>query len=1064
MRKRHIIVDVFCISLLFILFLISIRALVPQEFISYWDWLGLSQRYHDTKSVWNPTSLEFGARSPSYYLIFSWPLLRLLDTRRVSNFWVIMPLLIGLISSYLVARRITGSLIASFVSSIIYSFNPTILTRYLQAHIGILVGYALFPFLLLSALILFDQKQLFSRRMIYFFTLAIIISFISALQVHFLLLAFLLLAVYVVLHAIMVRSGIWLLKNLAVLLGIFSLVLVLILPLTFNVLIFSRFNIAPSLVSVDHVYSLSQETYFGNLFRLIGESGPGFLSDVGYYANPLWTLLGFLMPIMAFAIFLSWRRGYRMFNAQRRKSTENRQLIIFLSILALLGIFLSTGTTYFPKLYLWLYLHIPFFYAFRESSKFLILTSLAYSLLVGIAVRNIGLRIEYLELRNKRKPALRSRVGRIVGGNGKLLVAIPVIVGQLAFSWPMLTGDLMIYSLHPKYEISEDLHNLGRWLDSQKEFFRVMILPYDDFMFHIWRHISSKPVVSVDMASLGASPGAYQYTIFAHGALYQGKIADLAKLLALTSTKYVMTRDNVPKTKSFYTSERFDFSSPKFKKMLSSSEDFEEIQNFGDYTVYKNKDFKKHVFGIEKRVLAIGDRQLLTPFTHVPGLEDSNSGLVFANQLSDIKDLEMFDTIITNSDLKDLEFILLDDEYKLNGYEYAKNITTGEDPKASVQFLWLRSDIYEYVTGGVFGNGAMPYGNGYAITEGQAQLVLPYVCSKPGEYEMWLRVLYAPNSGKMTISIDDNTVVNSFSLESPYFRGFKWTRLKGSVELGEGKHTVSVVNFGSQNAIDQIALVPKSIIPSLEDRVRKIITKKKLIYLYEAERVVDSRLLEASHSEDIRMVGLNDASGGEALTLKGIVTAQLEVPLDAEYRVLMRAKSGSDNGILVKIDNNSQEIVLQKDLKWYKLESIKLSQGKHDIALTGKATVDLIGLSLANEGQLANGPTNNQNAVSLDFQQINPTKYVVQYESTEPFLMILNESYHPLWRAYIDDKEIESISTNSYANGFHIKTPLKGEAVIEFVEQRYINMAFWISGGTLCGIIGLMLFLKIKRT
>jgi len=34
---------------------------------------------------------------------------------------------------------------------------------------------------------------------------------------------------------------------------------------------------------------------------------------------------------------------------------------------------------------------------------------------------------------------------------------------------------------------------------------------------------------------------------------------------------------------------------------------------------------------------------------------------------------------------------------------------------------------------------------------------------------------------------------------------------------------------------------------------------------------------------------------------------------------------------------------------------------------------------------------------------------------------------------------------------FYIKTPLKGEAIIEFVEQRYINMAFWISGGALCG-------------
>lgn len=1064
MERKNYKIDGCLIFLLLLPAILSVRKLIISTLISYWDWSGLPKSYQDITSVWNLTNLGLAVRSPSYYLIFSWPLLRLLDSQWVSNLWVIMPFLVALISSYLVTRRITGSPIASFVSSIIYSFNPAILTRYLQAHIGMLVGYALFPFLLFSTLILFDQKQLFSRRVVHFFALAIVISFISVLQVHFLLLSLLLLAVYVVLRAIMVCSALRLFKSLAVVLGIFSLVLVLILPLALHVLVFSRFNVAPTLISAEHVYSLSQETYFRNLFRLIGESGPGFLSDIGYYSNSLWTLLGFLVPIIAFAIFLSWRCSHPTSSTQRPKSAENRHLIIFLFVLTLLSIFLATGTTYFPKLYLWLYFHIPFFYAFRESSKFLILTSLAYALLVGIVVKNIGLRIENLEPRDKEKGSPRSRIRRFVVGNGKFLVAIPVIAGQLAFSWPMLSGDFMIYSFHPKYEVSEDLRSLGSWLDSQKDFFRVIISPYDDFVFHTWRHVSDKPVASVDMASFGASPNAYQYSIFAYDALHQGKIADLTNLLPLTSTKYVITEDNVAKTKSFYTSERFDFSSSKLKKMLNSSEDFEQVQSFGDYTVYKNKNFKEHVFGIKKPVLAIGGRQLLTSSSYVSGLDNSNNALVFASQLPDIKDLEIFDTMIINSELKDLQFILLDDKYKLNAYDYAKNITTGEDPKASVQFLWLRSDIYEYVTGGVFGNGALPYGNGYAITEGQAQLILPYVCTKPGEYEVWLRVLYAPNRGKMTVSIDDNTVVDNFLPESPYFSGFKWTKLERSVDLAEGKHTVSVVNFGSQNAIDQVALVPKSIIPSLEDRVRKIVTDKKLIYLYEAERIVSSRLSEELHNEDTKMSESNDASGGEALALTGTITFQLEVPLDAEYRVLVRAKSGSDDSILVKIDINSQEIALQENFEWYKLGSVKLSYGKHNIAITGKATLDLIGLSVANDRQLASWPTNNQNAVSLAFKQINPTKYVVQYESTEPFLMILNESYHPLWRTYVNDKEIESILTNSYANGFYIKTPLKGDAVIEFVEQRYINMAFWISGGILCGIIGLILFLRVRRT
>lgn len=47
------------------------------------------------------------------------------------------------------------------------------------------------------------------------------------------------------------------------------------------------------------------------------------------------------------------------------------------------------------------------------------------------------------------------------------------------------------------------------------------------------------------------------------------------------------------------------------------------------------------------------------------------------------------------------------------------------------------------------------------------------------------------------------------------------------------------------------------------------------------------------------------------------------------------------------------------------------------------------------------------NAPKITFQKINPTRYKIKVNASQPFFLVFSESYHPQWKAYAGDKEIE---------------------------------------------------------
>jgi hypothetical protein len=100
---------------------------------------------------------------------------------------------------------------------------------------------------------------------------------------------------------------------------------------------------------------------------------------------------------------------------------------------------------------------------------------------------------------------------------------------------------------------------------------------------------------------------------------------------------------------------------------------------------------------------------------------------------------------------------------------------------------------------------------------------------------------------------------------------------------------------------------------------------------------------------------------------------------------------------------------------------------------------------------------------NITSQRINPTKYQVHVNTTQPFSLVLSESYHPLWRAYYgktnwietffkkpigDDNHFE---VNGYANAWYIDKVGDYDITLYFKTQSMFYIGVVISG---LGLIG----------
>jgi uncharacterized membrane protein YfhO len=97
------------------------------------------------------------------------------------------------------------------------------------------------------------------------------------------------------------------------------------------------------------------------------------------------------------------------------------------------------------------------------------------------------------------------------------------------------------------------------------------------------------------------------------------------------------------------------------------------------------------------------------------------------------------------------------------------------------------------------------------------------------------------------------------------------------------------------------------------------------------------------------------------------------------------------------------------------------------------------------------------NNVYFSFEKINPVKYSIHVNASEPFYLVFSESYDNGWVATINGQQVPDqyhFTANGYANGWYINKTGTYTVTLEFTPQNlfYAGAAVSITSLIICTV------------
>jgi len=196
------------------------------------------------------------------------------------------------------------------------------------------------------------------------------------------------------------------------------------------------------------------------------------------------------------------------------------------------------------------------------------------------------------------------------------------------------------------------------------------------------------------------------------------------------------------------------------------------------------------------------------------------------------------------------------------------------------------------------------------------------------------------------------------------------------------------------------------------------------------------------------------------------VSRSVLIPENGFYRANFRLKFGPEYGTLNLNVNNEIAVIScnspDTEIKRYEIGPFYLQSGEQNVTVSATGIVDFDEMTMTfnDEGDFGflDDLFEAKPSPNVSYEMINPCKYEAHVKnSNEPFLLIFSESYHPMWKAYIDGEEISPIPTYSIVNGFYINKTGNFNVTIYFTGQTYANIGLQISMITLIIVVAIII-------
>jgi hypothetical protein len=443
--------------------------------------------------------------------------------------------------------------------------------------------------------------------------------------------------------------------------------------------------------------------------------------------------------------------------------------------------------------------------------------------------------------------------------------------------------------------------------------------------------------------------------------------------------------------------------------------------------------------------------ETLSSFNTVEEFSPHNATLVFLDQkfygTNLINYTNVCTGVILRKGLNDLALTLVEESYVIVPFDQ----TIHSNPSQ----LWSKVKVmgtrpmnwHSYIERNKLNNWDFDYGKGIVFTSAKDTLPMEITVQRPGPYALYIRYFQNQHGGVINLALDEQTFeINTTSLED----SFVWAKV-GSMNLSEGEHILILENIDGFNAVNLLAVIPQEKSNEYFENIYKLPERFRIIYMLEPEN-------DFSHTEALLSEN-PEFSNGIALVLNGSseISSRVDILKNGYYKLAIRALTDQNSSLMVHVGNYSCELNLTsqyEEIKWFNTDPFYLRNTSYNVTFnfTKGTTVDLVSIytiEAPNETLSDIFKPSKIPAAVVSYDKINPTKYTVQVNATDPFMLALVESYDPLWIALVKGERVRSTPLNSVINGFSINATGTYTITIEYEPQK------WFSAGIVITIISL---------
>lgn len=788
--------------------------------------------------VWHHQSFGFveGVDSMDFFLMLIYSILR--DGPTTVKIFMFSSFLIAGFSMYVFAYYYTRRHVAALSASLVYMLNQWIFSQFTEGHVRIVFSYALAPLLFL----MLDRALKEGKaKDILLLSLGLAL-FITSFHPECIVIYGFFLVVFVIIHVLRPTET----DNLYVR---FKRVLKISLLSVILCFFMSAFSLIPFLLNVRAPYYSPTYAYpledavgcsYVNVFdaftlRAVENLGYSSLVDIpsglGFPDFPVFALLLCLFSL-----------AYSTILVRRDKYTA------FFAISALVSIFVSKGPhPPFGDIFVWAWFNIPHFAVFRAANRWVMMAALSHAFFVSILVsvlvdyvkRKQHLRVGELFIRASTKISESGKVKQVYVSvgilnrfmkklhtflyySGVLLLVLLFLSGVLS-CWFFFSQGLQVYT--PPQSYLEPYE----WIAEQPGDYKVVTVGQSSDFAHVrmttdvgWSHdvgwessfIHDKPTLQ-DGGWTPLSRDFVNYLRFE--VVPQNMTEGLLKILGALDYKYVILPP---------------YANVTVRDFFLNQQGSHVVYNQSSF-ILENKFHTPQIFAPTQHVVIVGGLESFHSLSKIDSFNFNETAMVFAHQIDETSPIShsLFNSskalIFVDSELLDLiMFSLKDDAYFINAAEYG--VSSVNDTR-----YWIRSLPWRSFGGPVLGGSTL-------TTTGKSRVDIPFVVNSDGTYDIWVRVEFSSDRGKLSVSVDGD-LGEEIELQSSFLSRLSWVNVT-RLYLGKGEHVVTLSNDGTGcNDVDSIAIVDPSLFQTERDEVLNILRtySGRLIYMLEAENAFD---------------------------------------------------------------------------------------------------------------------------------------------------------------------------------------------------------------------------------